>query len=101
MAFAIGGILWLLRKRVRIPGMLFFIYLLLNSIERFWIEKIRVNPDIFSAFGLKFTQAEIIAIVLFLIQFNWHASPLAKKASSLGYSRLETTIKSKALSPHK
>ena len=82
MAFAIGGILWLLRKRVRIPGMLFFIYLLLNSIERFWIEKIRVNPDIFSAFGLKFTQAEIIAIVLFLISLIgmlvlWRRRPVA------------------------
>ena len=35
--------LWSIRKKIKIPGMLFFIYLTLNGIERFFIEKIRVN----------------------------------------------------------
>src|ERR1700761_6704610 len=36
-------LLWSLRKRLRIPGTLFAIYLVINGIERFFIEKIRVN----------------------------------------------------------
>ena len=45
--------------------MLFFIYLILNGIERFFIEKIRVNTkyDIFGGI----TQAEIISSILILI----------------------------------
>ena len=46
MAFAIAGILWLLRKRLPVPGMLFCVYLILNGFERFWIEKIRVKRKI-------------------------------------------------------
>jgi phosphatidylglycerol:prolipoprotein diacylglycerol transferase len=66
MAFAIFGILWFLRKRITIPGMLFFIYLIFNGLERFWIEKIRVNID-YDFLGMKVTQAEVISVVLFLI----------------------------------
>ena len=66
MAFAIFGILWLLRKRINIPGMLFFIYLMFNGFERFWIEKIRVNIK-YDYFGMQVTQAEIISTILFII----------------------------------
>lgn len=67
MAFAIGGILWVLRKPLQfIPGMLFFIYMILNGIERFFIEKIRVNIK-YSNFGVEYTQAELIAVALVLI----------------------------------
>lgn len=66
MAFAIFGILWFLRKRINIPGMLFFIYLMFNGFERFWIEKIRVNIK-YDYFGMQVTQAEIISTILFLI----------------------------------
>lgn len=67
MAFAIGGVLWLLRKRLQvIPGMLFFLYLILNGIERFWIEKIRINER-YKLMGIEYTQAELIALLLFLI----------------------------------
>lgn len=66
MAFTIGGILWSLRKRLKIAGMLFFLYLALNGLERFWIEKIRVNSKYDLGF-LQATQAEIIATLLFLI----------------------------------
>ncbi|HJW28655.1 MAG TPA: prolipoprotein diacylglyceryl transferase family protein [Saprospiraceae bacterium] len=64
-AFVIFALLWVLRKRIRIPGMLFFIYALLNGIERFFIEKIRTNPDI-DLFGMKATQAEYVASLLIL-----------------------------------
>lgn len=65
-AFAIGGILWAIRKRITIPGVLFFIYVLLNGIERFWIEKIRIN-DQYNVLGFSWTQAQIIAVCLVLI----------------------------------
>jgi prolipoprotein diacylglyceryl transferase len=61
----IGGFLWAIRKRVQIPGMLFFIYLILNGIERFWIEGIRVNVKYEWLPGQP-TQAEVIAVLLFL-----------------------------------
>jgi prolipoprotein diacylglyceryltransferase len=66
MSLVIFAILWLLRKPIRIPGMLFFVYMILNGIERFFIEKIRVNPDI-NILGMKATQAEYIAVLFFLI----------------------------------
>lgn len=66
MGLIIFAILWLLRKRIHIPGIIFFIYVLLNGIERFFIEKIRTNPDI-ALFGMKATQAEYIAFLLIVI----------------------------------
>ena len=66
MAFLIGGFLWLIRKRMPVAGMLFFVYLILNGVERFLIEKIRVNIR-YDLFGLNPTQAELIAVLFFLI----------------------------------
>lgn len=66
MSALIGIFLWSIRKRLKIHGMLFMIYLILNGIERFFIEKIRVN-DKLHALGLTFTQAELIAVLLILI----------------------------------
>jgi prolipoprotein diacylglyceryl transferase len=66
MAFAIFGILWFLRKRISIPGMLFFLYLMFNGFERFWIEKVRVNIK-YDFAGMQVTQAEVISVILFLI----------------------------------
>ncbi len=62
----LGGVLWGLRKRLTIPGTLFFVYLIFNGIERFFIEKIRIN-DKYDILGMQLTQAEMIAIGLFLI----------------------------------
>lgn len=42
---------------------MFSFYLIFNGIERFLIEKIRINPD-YNIFGMKATQAEIIAVLL-------------------------------------
>lgn len=66
MMSIVFGILWSLRKRVKVTGMLFFIYLGLIAIERFVIEKIRVNV-VHDVLGMKLTQAEIISIGLFVI----------------------------------
>ncbi len=66
LAALIGLFLWSIRKKLRHPGALFYIYLILNGIERFFIEKIRIN-DKLHAFGLTFTQAELIATIIFFI----------------------------------
>jgi phosphatidylglycerol---prolipoprotein diacylglyceryl transferase len=58
-------LLWGLRKRIKIPGVIFGIYLILNGLERFIVEKIRVNTT-YSIFGFHPTQAEIISFLLFL-----------------------------------
>jgi prolipoprotein diacylglyceryl transferase len=61
-------ILWSFRKKLKIPGTLFALYLMLNGLERFLIEKIRVNnPTNFLGFiGFHPTQAEVISTLLFL-----------------------------------
>jgi len=63
MAFILFLLLWSLRKRLKIPGTLFALYLIVNGVERFFIEKIRVNTKM-HAFGLNFTQAELISSLL-------------------------------------
>ncbi len=65
MSFIIFGILWVIRKRLQVAGMLFSIYLIFNGIERFFIEKIRVNETYEGLGGL--TQAEIISMLLVLL----------------------------------
>ena len=58
-------IIWSLRKKFKIPGTLFAFYLMLNGIERFLIEKIRVNVRM-NLFGFHPTQAEVISTLLFI-----------------------------------
>ena len=65
MCLILFGILWSLRKKLRIPGTLFALYLMFNGIERFLIEKIRVNVKL-NIFGFQPTQAEVISTLLFL-----------------------------------
>jgi phosphatidylglycerol:prolipoprotein diacylglycerol transferase len=59
-------LLWGLRKRLGPPGALFCLYLILNGIERFLIEKIRVNNRM-NFFGMHPTQAEVIAAGLVIV----------------------------------
>ncbi|MCB9184175.1 MAG: prolipoprotein diacylglyceryl transferase [Flavobacteriales bacterium] len=56
------GVLWALRKRLRPAGSIFFLFLFLNGLERFFIEKIRVNVHVIG----NITQAEIIATLLMI-----------------------------------
>jgi phosphatidylglycerol---prolipoprotein diacylglyceryl transferase len=65
MCLVLFGILWMLRKRIKVPGMLFGIYLILNGLERFFIEKIRVNTE-YHIFGLHPSQAELISFAMIL-----------------------------------
>ena len=65
ICFILFLVLWSLRKRLRIPGTLFALYLILNGIERFFIEKIRVNTEI-HLLGLQFRQVELISSLLLI-----------------------------------
>ncbi len=66
--------IWSFRKNFKVPGRLFAVYLIVNGVERFFIEKIRVN---LKYNGLPFhpTQAELIALGLFIagIVLFWYA----------------------------
>ena len=66
MAVIIFVILWSLRKKIKVPGVLFSIYLIFNGVERFLIEHIRVNHT-YNIFDDKITQAELISPILVLI----------------------------------
>lgn len=66
MMIVVFGILWMLRKRLKIQGLLFFVYLGLIGIERFIIEKIRVNVQ-HDVLGIKMTQAEMISVLLLIV----------------------------------
>lgn len=63
MCIALFGVLWWLRKRISLPGALFALYLIMNGVERFLIEKIRVNEPFLG----RWTQAEVISLALVLI----------------------------------
>jgi prolipoprotein diacylglyceryltransferase len=59
------GVLWALRKRLKPAGAVFALYLILNGLERFLIEKIRVNNRM-DFLGMQPTQAEVISLGLIL-----------------------------------
>lgn len=65
MSIAIFGLLWIIRKHIKVPGALFCIYLAFNGVERFFIEKVRINTKYNILGGI--TQAEIISFSLILI----------------------------------
>jgi prolipoprotein diacylglyceryltransferase len=70
------AVLWVMRKRFAMAGQLSGLYLILNGIERFTIEKIRVNTK-YEDLPFQPTQAEIISFLLIIagIVLFW----LAKK----------------------
>jgi prolipoprotein diacylglyceryltransferase len=55
--------LWGIRDKIKTPGVMFGIYMILAGIERFFIELIRVNTK-YKIGSLEFTQAELISIFL-------------------------------------
>ncbi|SEA60047.1 prolipoprotein diacylglyceryl transferase [Pedobacter hartonius] len=65
VCFILFLILWRIRKQIKLPGMMFGIYLMMNGLERFFVELIRVNTRYHVA-GLAFTQAELISSILFI-----------------------------------
>lgn len=63
MCLLLFWFLWSIRDRIKGPGVFFGIYLVLNGVERFFIELIRVNTKYHVA-GISFTQAEMISLIL-------------------------------------
>jgi phosphatidylglycerol---prolipoprotein diacylglyceryl transferase len=59
-------VLWSMRKHITIPGVLFSLYLMFNGVERFFIEKIRVNTK-YHIGEWDITQAEIVSVILILL----------------------------------
>ena len=55
--------LWSIRKKIKTPGVLTAIYLIVNGLERFCIELIRVNTK-YHFLGINPTQAELIAALM-------------------------------------
>lgn len=64
MGLLLTGFLWFIRKKMTIAGTLFAVYLVVNGIERFLIERIRVNTTY--NFWPHPTQAQIISLALIL-----------------------------------
>jgi prolipoprotein diacylglyceryltransferase len=62
MSLMIFGILWFLRKKLKIPGMLLALYVIFAGLERYFIEKIRVN-NVLEFMGIHATQATFISII--------------------------------------
>ncbi len=65
MALLIFAGLWIFRKRLPFWGQMSGLYLIFNGLERFLIEKIRVNT-FYNIFGAQITQAELISTVMVL-----------------------------------
>ncbi len=65
------SLLMIIRKRLKVAGMLIAIYMVLNGIERWTIEQIRVNST-YSIFGFHPTQAELISFILIVIGALWY-----------------------------
>ncbi len=82
-SIALFFVLWGIRKKITVPGILFSIYLIMNGVERFFIEKIRINPK-YDLFGLQITQAEIISFCLVILGIAgiWYLNRHHKAASS-------------------
>ncbi len=65
LAFLIFGILWFIRTKIPYAGVLFFIYVFLNGVERFFIEMIRVNPR-YDILGFHPSLSQGIAVLLII-----------------------------------
>jgi prolipoprotein diacylglyceryl transferase len=72
-------VLWSIRKKIKIPGQLFGIYLMFNGMERFLIESIRVNTK-YESLPFQPTQAQLISVLLFIVGLllTFNAKKLAK-----------------------
>ncbi|MEO6883387.1 MAG: prolipoprotein diacylglyceryl transferase family protein [Bacteroidia bacterium] len=66
MALLLFFFLWSIRKKIKVPGVLFCVYLMVNGMERFLIELIRVNTK-YIIFGHGITQAQLISPLFFLV----------------------------------
>lgn len=59
-------IIWSIRKKINVPGVMFMIFLTFAGIERFLMEQIRINNKL-DVLGFDITQAEIISSIMILL----------------------------------
>ncbi len=59
-------LLWSVRHKIKIPGLMFSLFATLCGMERFFIEKIRINPQ-YHYMGWSFTQAQFISFIICFI----------------------------------
>jgi phosphatidylglycerol---prolipoprotein diacylglyceryl transferase len=57
------GIIWALRKRIAVDGVLFWIYAALYSLGRFWISFLRLDRELL--FGLK--EAQLVSLLVVMV----------------------------------
>lgn len=88
MMLIIFGVLWAIRKKIQIPGLLFAIYLILSAVERFLIEFIRATHR-YNLFGLQLSQAQIISIFLFAIGLALIVLMIVKKDKFYQWAKQE------------
>lgn len=58
------AVLWFLRRKIKPAGAMLGFYFVVNGLERFFIEQIRVN-QLYTYFGVTLSQAQWIAVGLF------------------------------------
>jgi len=59
-SFILFFVLWSFRKKIKTPGRLFFLYLILSGFARFFVEIIRVNPR-YDLFGLNWSLSQSLS----------------------------------------
>lgn len=75
------AILWLCRNKIKRPGQMFFIFILCNGLDRFFIECIKINPS-HCVVGLCLTQAQYVAIIFCFIGIAGLAITIKNRVSS-------------------
>jgi phosphatidylglycerol---prolipoprotein diacylglyceryl transferase len=81
----VAYLLWTMRDRFR-PGVIFALYLVLSGLERFLVEFIRRNKEVF----LGLTAAQLESFTLFVIGLIW----LSYMARSGGFAPLRGAVRS-------
>ncbi len=96
-------VLYSIRKKIKIPGLLFTIYFIIAGIERFVIEHIRVN-NLYDVFGYKFTQAELLSslmvisgLIMAVILFKRKDKIIEKYGNSAAPETVEIQVNKKTI----
>lgn len=59
-------LLWLFRRKIKLPGLVFCFYLLIMGLERFFMEKIKLNFK-YDMLGLRWSEAQIVSVMFILL----------------------------------
>ena len=88
LMFLVFGVLVYFRKKIKVPGILFTLFLIFTGLERIFIEKIRINNN-YNILGFEFTQAEIISF--FMVIGGVIAFAILKKYSKIKIAKYMVT----------